>query len=127
MFDAPILLIGVGLAALGLTGCSRLKTDLDHLCHADQRSGAAAIADLEARRTTTAQWLESTLKTFEGREASEAVARASPEQRGALLRHAAQKYGYDEPCPFADVLERWFEEAVERDGRNVAIEDPGPP
>lgn len=82
--------------------CASPAEDFENICHAEARSGAASIADPAQRAQHVAQWLEANLRSSDAKEAMAALAHASPDARGELLRAAAREVGYTGDCPMAD-------------------------
>ncbi|MCU0676304.1 MAG: hypothetical protein MUE69_26375 [Myxococcota bacterium] len=87
---------------LALVACANAGEDFENICHAEARSGAASIADPAQRAQHIAQWLEANVSSSDAKEAMAALAHASPESRGELLRAAARELGYTGDCPMAD-------------------------
>ena len=83
-------------------GCGSAAKDFENICHAEERSGAAALTDPAERAMRTAQWIEQNVSSSDAKAAMEALAHASLDVRGELLREAARESGYTGDCPIAD-------------------------
>ena len=90
------------LPLLALLACANPAEDFENICHAEARSGADSIADPAQRAMHIAQWVDANVRSSDAKEAMAALAHASPESRGELLRAAAREVGYTGDCPMAD-------------------------
>lgn len=92
----------LALLLLGGLGCGNAAKDFENICHAEERSGAASIADPAQRAMHVAGWLTDNVQSSDAKAFMSAIASASPESRGELLRQAASEAGYTGDCPMAD-------------------------
>lgn len=90
------------LPLLVLLACANPAEDFENICHAEARSGAASIADPAQRASHIAQWVDANVRSSEAKEAMAAIAGATFESRGELLRAAAREVGYTGDCPMAE-------------------------
>ncbi len=93
-----VISLVVGVVA---SGCSA-KKDFENLCNAEQRSGAAGIADPSEKALKISLWLNDNVTGSEAVGVMQALASVSGDDRGNVLRQAAKDGGYDGPCPMAD-------------------------
>lgn len=92
----------LALLLLGGLGCGDAAKDFENICHAEERSGAASITDPARKAMTVAQWLNDHVTSGDAKAFMSAIASASSESRGELLRQAAREAGYTGDCPMAD-------------------------
>jgi hypothetical protein len=79
---------------------SEYKTDLDNICHAEERAGVAGVDDgMKAQKM--ADFLVNGLKTKEARTLMGKLAGMDSSAKGRYLKSEAKKYGVED-CPLAD-------------------------